>query len=172
MLHRHSRLSQTGGTHFVTTVTQERGNWFVEPSACQEILKSLEHARQRFGIVCVGYILMPDHLHALLHQPEENEGVTRMMRSFKSYTSRFLKPDGYPDGPLWRTYYDDVPVPGSEAALAKLGYLHNNPVRRSIVTKPETYRWSSIHEYCESGRGIVTVCRMDGLGSFETLPAC
>jgi len=162
MLNRHSRLNFAGSVHFVTTVTLERGPWFVEESVCDAILQSFEFARARHNIACIGYVLMPDHLHALLVQPEANFGVASMMESFKKFTSRKLRPPSYHGETLWREHYNDMAVAGIEVARAKLEYTHENPVRRGLVHNAEEYPWSSAGHYAGARSSIVQIWPLQG----------
>jgi putative transposase len=36
-------------------------------------LKVLEQARQRYGFVVVGYVVMPEHIHLLICEPEKGK---------------------------------------------------------------------------------------------------
>jgi putative transposase len=157
MLRRHLHYTAAQSTHFITLVTRERGNWFVGGQDCEAILKAFEFCRARTGVACLAYVLMPDHLHALLVQPEEGSLIPKLVQDFKKYTSRKLRPDIYHDRTLWSERYDDVPVPGSEAVLTKLHYIHMNPVRRGLVNNPDDYLWSSAGDYSDHSKGIVTI---------------
>jgi len=168
MLHRHERLNFAGSVHFVTSVTRTRGPWFVNSTICSEILRIFEWYRSKYEVHCLGYVLMPDHLHALLVQPGVDESVSTLMRGFKSYTSRHCAVPAYPEPKLWRDYFDDVPVPGPDAAITKLQYIHDNPVRRRIVSAAEEYWWSSARDYAELQQGIVSLTRIDAIAGLET----
>jgi putative transposase len=160
-LRRHTRLSIPGGSHFITTVTRARGSWFTHSEHCRHILEIFEDCRSNTQVVCIGYILMPDHLHALLVQPtkatEAPLPISELMRRFKQATSRFCRPQNFPEKSLWQARYDDVPVPGSHAAWTKLNYIHFNPVKRGLVTSPDIYPWSSARDYINSTKGIVSI---------------
>jgi putative transposase len=157
MRKRHTQLAFTGSIHFITTVTGIRGNWFIEPSVCEGLLSIFESYRAKFAIECLGYVLMPDHIHGLLVQKEEGLIIPAFMEGFKSLTARLCRLPNYTAPALWRARYDDVPVPGSDAVRIKLEYIHNNPVRRGLVELPECYRWSSAGDYWDGGSGIVKV---------------
>jgi putative transposase len=159
MLQRHSRIAFSGSHHFVTTVTSARGNIFTDPEICRRILEHLEDYRNRFQVDCLGYVLMPDHLHLLLHQVHEGTAVPDMIRDFKKITSRDCRPPFYRARSLWRSRFDDVPVPGTDAVLTKLQYMHMNPVRKGIVERMADYEWSSAREYLLGIEGIVRICR-------------
>jgi len=157
MLRRHQQLTFAGSVHFITVVTEKRGNWFCSDDICISLLYLFESYRAKFQLVCFGYVLMPDHLHTLLMQPEDGPQVQQFMNEFKKWSSRKLKPASFDSARLWRRSYDDVPVPGRNASVIKLNYLHNNPVRRGLVSNMEDYRWSSFHDYIDGPHGIVTV---------------
>ena len=154
---RHLSLAFEGSIHFVTTVTRVRGSWFSEQNVCEEILSLFEGYRKKYDAECFGYALMPDHLHALLVQRTKEPVVPLLMEGFKSVSSRRIHPTGYPAGSLWTDRYDDVPVPGADAARTKLEYMLANPVRRGIVERPEEYLWSSARDHFGLGKGIVTI---------------
>ncbi|MBI5059233.1 transposase [candidate division KSB1 bacterium] len=167
MLRRHRTNSVAGGVHFITAVTEERGSWFVREPICRAILLEFERCRSRLGIQCAGYVLMPDHLHALLMQTEDGDQISELVRAFKVSTARdwnlirggmSLEAGHAPLGELrWRRRFDDVAVINNAVAHTMLDYLHANPVKREFVEAPERYLWSSARDYWEIGKGIVTV---------------
>ena len=157
MLRRHKQLDFTGSIHFITTVTRERGDWFAEKDVCRRALEIFEKYRIRHKLDCLGCVLMPDHLHALLHQDDRGTSVSDFMADFKRETSKHLPIRLDSSRTLWREGYDDVPVPGWYAAITKLQYMLDNPVRRGLVERPEDYPWSSAREHFGLGEGIVTV---------------
>jgi putative transposase len=157
MLRRHSRFNFAGSIHFVTTVTRQRGLWFVNDNICQTILEIFEYYRKKYDIICYGYVCMPDHLHALLAQQKEGTVVPSAMADFKKLSSQRIKPLLYSGKTLWRDNYDDVLVPGADAIQTKLNYMHNNPVIRELEDAPEKYRWSSVAEYWDLGKGIIEI---------------
>ncbi|MBU1935915.1 transposase [bacterium] len=159
MRRRHTRLSFAGSIHFITTVTRIRGAWFVEEEICTRILKFLEWHRAKHSLECIGYVLMPDHLHVLLYQSNEGMQIPQMMAVFKRETSKQLRPKDYPGVTLWNDHYDDVPVPGLNAVVTKLEYMHNNPIRRVLVEEQDEYRWSSARNYFDVEKGIVRITR-------------
>lgn len=157
MLRRHNALNFPGSLHFVTTVTAVRGAWFTSDEVCKRILEVFEQNRKRYGLLCLGYVLMPDHVHAILYQPNDSANVSRFMRRFKSETAFLSKPTAYPGEPLWRRRFDDVSLPGMEAVMTRLRYVHGNPVRRGIVTQPEEFQWSSAKAYYGGEHGVVEI---------------
>ncbi len=140
----------------------------MDAAICSEILGVFEHYRAKYGVDCLGYVLMPDHLHALLLQRYSAKSISSLIGSFKSYTSRHCHIPIYPMTKLWRDYFDDVPVPGPDAAITKLRYLHENPLRRGMVADVEEYAWSSARDYADVEVGIVTVTKLYAIAGLET----
>ncbi len=157
MRFRHSRLNSPGSIHFVTTITRGHRSRFADEKTCKEVLEVFEYYRAKFELVCYGYVLMPDHLHAVLHQSNEGSPVSSLMENFKRLTARRVFPARTDVGTLWTQHYDDVPVPGTQALKTKLQYVHHNPVRRALVEYAEDYPWSSARDYAGRGLGIVQV---------------
>ena len=156
MRQRHTQINAAGSLHFVTTVTRIRGFRFIDDESCNNVLRCFEHYREKCRIDCVGYVLMPDHFHALLFQLHAEPAVSDLMQSFKQHTSGMLGVRVNLGRSLWKAGYDDVAVP-SGAGITKLNYLHDNPVRAGFVTDQGQFRWSSIHDYLGTGKGIVTI---------------
>ncbi|HEY3295557.1 MAG TPA: hypothetical protein VGL38_08960 [bacterium] len=158
MRRRHSQIAFVGTLHFVTTSTRVMGNWFVDDAACRAVLDVFETNRVKFGVVCYGYVLMPDHFHALLGQTEDGMAVPRLMQAFKSTVAHICQPHGYPPSlPLWNSHYDDVPIPGPRAAIIRRRYMHFNPVKRGMAAAPEDYFWSSARFFFFEEPGVITV---------------
>lgn len=160
MRQHHRRYGFAGSIHFITVVTRVRGLIFVEDSICRRILECFEYHRRKQALDCYGYVLMPDHIHALLVQKGDGFPVIEMMRGFKSWTSRSASFKMTRNSPLWRTHYDDVPVPGTDAMVTKIDYIHYNPVRRGLVQGPMDYAWSSANDIYADRVGMVTICRL------------
>jgi putative transposase len=148
-----------GCVHFVTAVTSVRGNWFVTPSSCRAMLEIFEQQRADVGVVCLGYVLMPDHLHLLLMQETDGLVVSELMRRFKRKTAYPFRPPSYPERDLWRRRFDDNIAPNAQSIHTKLNYLHHNPVRKDIAETAEAYPWSSARDYLLNVQGIVTVAK-------------
>ena len=49
--------------------------------------------------------------------------------------------------PVWQPLYYDFNVYRERKLTEKLDYLHQNPVQRGLVTRPEDWTWSSARHY-------------------------
>lgn len=157
MLRCHTRISTSHSLHFIPTVTDQRGSWFVKPSICTSLLELFERCRLQVEIPCLGYVLMPDHFYVLVMQTVAGVQISELMRRFKHTSSLVYRPQRYDADALWHRRFDDVPVPGPQAVAAKLNYVHLNPVKKKLSETAAGYPWSSARDYETSYSGIVKV---------------
>ena len=165
------RAYGTGYLHFITFSCYQRRPLLGAPRCRDLFLRILEETRNRYRIVIVGYVVMPEHVHLLLSEPEEsNQSVVLQVlkqRFAHELLERLRKKNVRPDGSLWnsvlerghvwqRRFYDFV-VWNRHKRVEKLRYMHENPVRRGLVASPEEWRWSSYRGYAYNENGPVVV---------------
>ncbi len=143
-------------------------------------LSILEQTRQRYRFVVVGYVVMPEHVHVLLTEPEVGTPST-VMQVLKQRTARALLPkrkrrnprqrhlfgDEAPSRAFWQARFYDFNVWTTKKRVEKLRYLHRNPVKRGLVETPEQWRWSSYRFYLLEEAGPVKVNEGWGKISFR-----
>jgi putative transposase len=110
--------------------------------------------------VCCGFVVMPDHVHAIVWFGAEG-ALSPFMKSWKQATSLRLKrvlrgvAPNYADRipiaePFWQPKYYPFNLYSEHKAREKLDYMHLNPVRAGLVDRAIDWRWSSA-AYYESG---------------------
>src|SRR5512143_897691 len=65
------RFQQTRHSHFVTFSCYRRQANFNSPDICDLLVRCLEDMRQRFSMRIYGYVVMPEHVHLLISEPDE-----------------------------------------------------------------------------------------------------
>jgi putative transposase len=68
-----SGLHRTYGAHhlhFITSSCYRRLPFLGSARSRNQFLSILEQTRQRYRFVVVGYVVMPEHIHLLLTEPE------------------------------------------------------------------------------------------------------
>jgi putative transposase len=139
-LERHQR---EGDDHFITFSCYRREPYLATASSKNIFLDSLELTRKRYKIEVLGYVVMPEHVHLLLSEPEDREiPLSKALHSLKLSVSKRLTPT-----PFWHTRYYDFNVFTHNKRVEKLKYMHRNPVTRSLVEKPEDWLWSTYRHY-------------------------
>jgi putative transposase len=107
--------------------------------------------------ICSGYVVMPDHVHAIVWFDAVGE-LSRFMKSWKQSSSMKLKrmlrgvaprfAGKIPPGePFWQPKYYPFNLYSQRKAEEKLDYMHNNPVTAGLVKRAFDWKWSSARYY-------------------------
>jgi putative transposase len=115
--------------------------------------------REKFAAKCVGFVLMPDHVHLLIWFPQPGQ-LSRFVQQLKGRSStqikQFLRDNltAYAahislDDPVWQGRFHSFEIYSTEKLEEKLTYMHLNPVRAGLVTRTIDWRWSSARWYEE-----------------------
>jgi putative transposase len=155
--------------HFITNSCYRRLPFFHTPNARDRFLTILEQTRQRYRFVVVGYVVMPEHIHLLITEPEVGTPST-VMQVLKQRTAHALLPKrkrrdprqrrlfgDEPKRAFWQARFYDFNVWSRKKRVEKLRYVHNNPVKRGLVESPELWGWSSCRSYSFDEAGPVQV---------------
>jgi putative transposase len=125
--------------------------------------------RQRYQFVVLGYVVMPEHFHLLISEPQERTPSTVMQALKLGFARRVLfqmrrrrnaaQPQLFEHAPqhIWQKRFYDFNVWSERKRLEKLRYLHRNPVKRGLVESPELWKWSSYRAYALGEAGAVKV---------------
>ena len=89
------------------------------------------HSRQKWYARL--FLLMPDHLHAILCFPTE-KGMSTVVGAWKGYHAK----NG---GVAWQDGYFDHRIRDDAALLEKTHYIRMNPVRAGLCQSPEDWPW-------------------------------
>ena len=145
------RYHETGHLHFVTFSCFRKRQILGSGAARDGLLWVLEEAREKYRFAVHGFVVMPDHVHLLLSEPEMRP-VSVVMQVVKQRFSRMRTEEC-----VWEARYYDFNVYTQEKRVEKLRYMHRNPVKRGLVERPEDWVWSSFRFYRLGEDGVVAV---------------
>lgn len=160
-----------GYLHFITTSCYQRRPLLGMARNRDLFLEVLESVRRRYRFVVVGYVVMPEHVHLLIGEPERGNPSVVMQALKQGFARRLLarlRRDAEPrqsslwdiavdEGRVWQHRFYDFVVFTAKKRVEKLDYIHENPVRRGLVLTPEEWKWNSYHFYALGERGPVLV---------------
>ena len=149
------RYQETKQPHFVTFSTYKRRPSLDQSWIRDIFLQSLEQTRRNYHFRIFGYVVMPEHIHLLVSEPEVAL-LSKAMQALKIAVSR-RSMRTRETGPLWQKRYHDHNVRSHESFQNKLAYMHRNPVKRGLVTRAEDWRWSSFRHYAMREFGPVEI---------------
>lgn len=148
------RFQQTRQMHFITFSCYRRQPKLSVARAQETFEHSLERTRRAYQFCVAGYVVMPEHVHLLVTEPESHPLATAL-QALKQSVSRTLALRALE--PFWQARYYDFNVWSEEKRIEKLRYIHRNPVRRGLVQKPEDWPWSSFRHYATGTEGVVEI---------------
>jgi len=146
------RYQQGGDLHYVTWSCYRRMQ-LLDPPTRRLFEYALEAARRKYGFRVIGYVVMPEHVHLLVTEPEK-ETLAAAMQAMKQSVSRQRVKLG---GHFWQPRYYDFNVWSEKKRVEKLRYIHRKPVRRELVKNPEEWEWSSYRHYLTGEPGVVEI---------------
>jgi putative transposase len=77
--------------HYLTCSCYHRQPWLATPRRRDLFSQILEETRRRYGFVVVGYVVMPDHIHLLISEPERGTPSTVMQVVKQRYARSVLR---------------------------------------------------------------------------------
>jgi putative transposase len=119
--------------HFITFSCYHRLKLLNSDAARISFERELERVRRWYGCFVTGYVIMPEHIHLLISEPERGD-LSLAIQMLKQITSRKLRPAALPR--FWLVRYYDFPVWTEAKRVEKLRYIHRNPVERGLVARP------------------------------------
>jgi putative transposase len=155
--------------HFITCSCYERRAWLSSRARRNLFLEILEQTRQAYDFVVVGYVVMPEHFHLLISEPEKGNPSLVMQVLKQRFARRILRQvrrraaclvGSLPRSNLehvWQTRFYDFNVWTARKHVEKLRYMHRNPVKRGLVPEPDQWPWSSFRSYAYGEKGMVVI---------------
>lgn len=144
--------------HFITFSCYHRLPLLKTARARDVFLSVLDETRKRCGFLLAGYVVMLEHVHLLMGEPETGtpsmaiqilkQRVSRALREASGNSSDFRLKQ------FWQSRFYDFNVWSKQKRNEKLHYMHFNPVIRGLVEDPKEWTWSSYRFYWLGEKGI------------------
>jgi putative transposase len=177
------RYYGAGDLHFITCSCYQRRPLLGTPRRRDLFLTVLEQMRTRYQFVVVGYVIMPEHVHLLISEPQEKNPSTVMQALKLGFARRVIvqakrrwNPSqatlvGHLPQHIWQKRFYDFNVWTEHKRIEKLRYMHRNPVQRGLVESPELWRWSSFRAHLFGEIGVVKINEWGALKMKIRIPA-
>src|SRR5438067_5061385 len=163
------RFHGGGEFHFITCSCYHRRQFLKSTRRKDVFLRVLQEVRGRYEFIVAGYVVMPEHFHLLIGEPAYGT-VATVMQVLKQRVARKLRSKRRTRNPnqrllfrddqapqFWQTRYYDFNVYSRKKHVEKLRYMHRNPVKRRLVSRPEDWKWSSYRFHANGENGPVTL---------------
>ncbi len=160
--------------YFATSTIVEWYPVFTKRAYFSVIIDSLEYCRKEKGLRIHAYVIMLNHVHLIVSMDDEiiqkaHLNLSDIFRDFKRFTSNkiskllqeggknsvlnifekfAIKEGRNNDFKVWQDGFHPKAIYDERFGLQKLAYIHDNPVKKGYVMKPECWIYSSVGFYC------------------------
>jgi putative transposase len=143
--------------HFVTFSCYKRRRLLDHDRAKRIVLGVLHSQIEKQDARCVGFVIMPDHVHAVIWFPQPHQ-LAIFMKQWKQRSSYSLKKSHFSHvsqysehlengEPVWQRKYYALQIENVAKLEEKLSYMHRNPVRAGLVQTSADWKFSSARWY-------------------------
>ena len=174
------RYDFAGNAHELTFSCFRSRRFLKSERTCGYLIDAIIAAKAKHAFDLWAYVFMPEHVHILICPRQETYSIAEILRAIKQPVSRqaliYLRTNR-PEGLKWlatgqqRSPYhfwqagggydrNMTSVPMINEAVQ---YIHENPVRRGLVSHPSEWRYSSARDW---ETGVSTGLLID----FDTFP--
>ncbi len=150
--------------YFITSTIVEWVPIFIDRELFSIITDSLKFCVKNKSLSIHAYVIMPNHIHFLA----SSNNLSDVMRDFKSYTSKEItdvlkqkrmsvpkevfkktakKDEKSEDNKVWKSGFHPKGIESESFYKQKLDYIHDNPVKKGFVAKPQHWFYSSARNY-------------------------
>jgi REP element-mobilizing transposase RayT len=172
-------IQQQDGIYFCTDIIMSFACVFVEKAFFDIIINSLKSCQQEKGLNIHAFVIMPNHVHTVLSS--RNGMLAETIRDYKRFTSRRITEELQTGGQsqlrslfvasadhanigndykVWQSGSHPQIMDDEEKCTQKIEYIHNNPVRKGFVEKPEDWSYSSARNYLRGDDSIMPIDKL------------
>ena len=160
---RYRRANTPGATYFFTIVTYRRRPFLRDPDVRIALREAIAKVRNLYPFHIDGWVLLPDHLHAIWTLPpgdarfplrwqQIKRGVTlscraRLHRAAWTTESKTK----HRESTLWQRRYWEHQIRDERDFERHMDYLHYNPVKHELVKRVGDWPYSSFHRHVAAG---------------------
>ncbi|MFC1556662.1 transposase [candidate division KSB1 bacterium] len=163
-----------GHAHELTFSCYKNQNFFHDDRVKLFFIEAVNNASEKHNFDVWAYVIMLNHVHLLICPRTDQYSISGILRTIKQSVSRRTKllyekeknhelrnmATGKSDKPF--RFWQEGPgfdknVVVSEAVMNMVTYIHNNPVRKGYVEKPEDWTWSSAKAWKDSENGKIII---------------
>jgi len=153
---RYRRVTNKGGTYFFTVNLADRKKTLLVDH--MDVLRQvINQVKKRHPFKLDAMVVLPDHLHAVITLPENDNNYPMRWRLIKANFSRQIasherisearKRKG--ERGIWQRRYWEHLIRTDSDYEKHVDYIHYNPVKHGYVSRASQWPFSTIHKYIE-----------------------
>jgi REP element-mobilizing transposase RayT len=143
------RICFDGAHYHVMVRGNNRMPIFVDDFDRRHWLHLLSRYKNRFRFRLHAYVLMPNHVHLVL-QPATGTTISRVMQCLTVAYTKYFNTRHQRVGHVFQGRFRSRLIDTDNYLLVVSRYVHLNPVRAELVSRPADFPWSSYRAYLKS----------------------
>lgn len=134
----------------------------------------LFHAKKRFEILILNYIVTSNHIHLLLADSKDGKNIPQFMQLLQGRTAQEYNLKKNRKGAFWEDRYHATAIESGEHLIRCMIYLSLNMVRAGVVNDPIHWKESGYYEiqYPKKRCAIITyneLLKLLNIGTIDQL---
>lgn len=131
------------GVYMVTAATYQKMNHFNTPERMQFLHDALIQFAENYHWELQAWAVFANHYHFIAQSPNDPESLSAFLSNLHVAAAKYVnEQDGVMSRRVWWQYWDSH-ITYQYSYLARLNYVHQNPVRHGLVAIATQYPWSS-----------------------------
>jgi putative transposase len=165
----HAPTHQLGarGTYIVTAGTYLKQHHFRSGARVSVLHRGLLRVASDFGWQLEAWAMFSNHYHFIGHAPADADDATslsQMLGILHTKTARWVnRLDQNANRKVWHNYWE-TRLTYEKSYLARLNYVHQNPVKHGLVPVANQYPWCSAAWF----ERTASVAQVKSIYSFKT----
>jgi len=131
------------GIYMVTAATLQKDHLFADASRLTLLERNLLSLAKQYQWQLEAWAVFPNHYHFVARRPDETVSLKKLLTHLHANSARELnRLDGQIGRSVWFNFWD-TKITNERSYLARLNYVHQNPVKHGLVAKANQYHWCS-----------------------------
>ncbi len=133
----------THGVFMVTAATLHKEHFFTSDEKLSLLENQLLTLAKQYGWQLEAWAVFPNHYHFIARSQTDSKDLQRMIRHLHATTARAVNQLDQLEGrKVWFNFWDSQ-LTFEKSYLARLNYVHQNPVKHKVVKVANQYQWGS-----------------------------
>jgi len=137
--------------YMVTGAILQKKNLLQDDAVKQFVLQTLFDRADLLGWEMQAWAILHNHYHFIAQSPKDSSTLSKLIRQLHSITAiEINKLEGVSGRQVWHNYWDTC-LTYEKSYLARLHYVHMNPVKHGLVDNPMDYPYCGYRWFIEQG---------------------
>lgn len=142
-----------GGIYFFTVVTFDRAPIFINEGRVEVLRQAFRKVMAAHPFQVDAMVVLPEHLHCIWRMPEGDADYSSRWREIKKAASRQISTttNNRNERMVWQRRFWEHTIRDEEDWRKHVDYIHYNPVKHGLSSRPGEWRWSSFSHAVTKG---------------------